>query len=885
MGLSPGSRLGPYEVVAQIGVGGMGEVYRARDGRLQREVAIKVLPEAFALDADRLARFEREARSLASLNHQNIAAIYGLEDADGVRALVMELVEGPTLADLIARGPIPIADALPIARQMAEALEAAHEQGVIHRDIKPANIKVRDDATVKVLDFGLAKAMEPTQGVSPSHSMSPTITSPVMTQAGVILGTAAYMSPEQARGQAIDKRTDIWAFGCVLYEMLTGRRPFAGETVSDLIAAIFEREPDWELLPDGVPPSVGTLLKRCLDRNVKRRLRDIGDARLEIDDAISKRLSAAADSGTVSKTLDVSAPDGRRREQVAWLAAAVSFVAAIVTAALLWWRAVPEPPPLRLEIATPQTVAPASFALSPDGRDVVFVATAGGASTLWRRPLDQTTPQPLAGTEGASNPFWAPDGRSIGFFADGKLKRLELSGGPPQQLADAVNNRGGTWSRDGVILFTPTVGGGLWRVSATGGSQAVRQGGAANARFPAFLADGHRFLFFVGPTTPDLQGIYLGSLDAPDTHRLTPADAAGAYVVPGYLLVLRQGVLVALPFDATRGAIVGEPAPIAQAVGVDSGFFRSAFSASLTGLLAYRTVTERRQLVWIDRRGTVTGSLGAPDDTNLLYPELAADGRQVAIQRFMQGNFDLWLIDVARGVWSPFTSHPGVDRATVWAPDGSRLVFSSDRNGVYDLLEKAAGGTGDERPFLTSSTSKLPADWSRDGHLLYVDGSADTGRDLWAMPPDKARQSFPVVRTRFNEDEGQFSPDGRWIAYTSDESRREEIYLAPFPTGNRIQVSKEGGGQPRWRRDGKELFYIARDGTLMAVPIDLPAAGQTPTVGAALSLFSTRLASRGARKQQYAVAADGQRFLMVVADEAAASPITIAQNWMAMLKN
>jgi Tol biopolymer transport system component len=688
------------------------------------------------------------------------------------------------------------------------------------------------------------------------------------------------MSPEQVRGLTADHRSDVFALGTILYELLSGRRAFQRDTSAETMTAILNEDPPELTAEPRIAPALGRIVMRCLGKNPANRFQTASDLAFALEG-----LSASGDSGAAVKALDVKATSGRRREQAAWVAAAVSLVAAITAMVLLLSRPAPELPSFRLDVTTPPTTAPAAFALSPDGSQIVFAATADGVSRLWRRALDQTTAQPLPGTEGATNPFWAPDSRSIGFFADGRLKRLDLAGGPPQDLAEAPDNRGGTWSRDGVILFAPGIGGGLRRVPAKGGTVAVVPGDGG--RFPAFLPDGRRFVFFLGPTSPDRQGIYLGSLDAPDARRLVPADVAGAYVVPGYLLMQRQGVLVAVPFDATREAIMGDPIPIAQTAGVDFGFFRSAFSVSATGLLAYRTGTERRQLVWNDRRGNDVGTLGPPDETDRLYPEVAPDGLSVAIQRFVKGNFDLWLID-GRGVWDPFTTDPGVDRATVWAPDGSRLVFSANRTGVYDLFEKVAGSTGNGRVVFTSPANKLPADWSPDGNvLLFVSASSNTGRDLWALPLSGAQRPFPAaVQTPANEDEGQFSPDGKWIAFTSDESEMDEIYLEPFPpSGNRSRVSPAGGGQPRWRRDGTELFYIARDGKLMAVPIDLRSTGKTPVAGAPVPLFATRLASRGARKQQYAVAKDGQRFLMNVAvDEATRSPITIVQNWMAGLK-
>jgi hypothetical protein len=513
MALAHGTRLGPYDIQSLIGAGGMGEVYRARDTRLKREVALKVLPEGFSQDPDRLARFQREAELLATLNHPNIAHIHGLEEADSIRALVMELVEGDTLADLIAHGPIPLGDALPMARQIADAVEAAHEKGVIHRDLKPANVKVTADGRVKVLDFGLAKMLE-TEAAASTLTMSPTL-SVRATYAGILLGTAPYMSPEQARGKPVDKRTDIWAFGCVLYEMLSGTRVFDGEDVTDTLAAIVRADPDWGRLPNDTPPGIRRLLRRCLEKDRKRRLSDIADARLEIDDALhapSTEIPAA-----------FAAPR-RSGERLAW-ASALAVVTVIAVAASLWARRpAPPAPEMRVDVVTPTTTDPATFALSPDGRQLVFVGSGDGPSRLWLRSLAATSAQPLAGTEGASVPFWSPDSRSVAFFADGKLKRLDLGIGQPQPLTNVVARAGGTWSADGVILYPPTSGSPLFRVSASGGQAAAvtKLDRQSSHRFPTFLPDNHHFLFYA-QGTPDTSGIYLGSLDSPNTTRLTAA--------------------------------------------------------------------------------------------------------------------------------------------------------------------------------------------------------------------------------------------------------------------------------------------------------------------------------------------------------------------------
>jgi len=649
LALIPGTRLGVYEITAPIGEGGMGQVYRATDTTLDRQVAIKILPDAFASDPERMARFEREAKTLASLNHPHIAAIYAVEKSAGMHALVMELVEGDDLSQRIARGAIPLDEALPIAKQIAEALEAAHERGAIHRDLKPGNIKVRSDGTVKVLDFGLAKAMEPTSSMSASASIPPTITTPAMTQAGMILGTAAYMSPEQARGTAVDKRADVWAFGVVLWEMLTGKRLFEGATVSDTLAAVLKTEPGWNALGPATPTAIRRLLRRCLEKDRKQRLDSAAAARLEIEEALTA--PSAVESAAVP------APSSASRGRLAWMVAAAAVL--MVAAAAVWQQrhATTAPRPVtRFEIAVPQTDSPTSLALSPDGRQLAYVATTQGQSRVWVRLLDDTDARALVGTEGASFPFWAPNARAIGFFAEGKLKRVDLAGGASQALADAPNGRGGTWNSEGVILFTPgnatATNNVITRVSAAGGTPiAVTHLGPAEGshRWPQFLPDGRRFIFFSTLGRSDTQGVYLGSLDGGEPIRVLATETPGVFVPPDRLLLVQGDALMAARFDAAQGTVAGELMQLAQPVGRDDGVLASAFSVA-PGTLAYRATggSQRRQLVWMDRTGKMVGSIGSPDINQLAQLALDPAGQRIAwCARYWETSMCGWWTPVA----------------------------------------------------------------------------------------------------------------------------------------------------------------------------------------------------------------------------------------------
>jgi len=874
-----GQQIGSYEITGLLGKGGMGEVYRARDTKLKRDVAVKILPDEFSCDAERASRFRREAEVLASLNHPNIAAIYDLQEANDTCFLVLELVEGETLADRLQRGRIPVEEALKIAKRICEALEAAHEKGIIHRDLKPANIKVTKDGAVKVLDFGLARMRE-AEGDATTLSHSPTLMS-AASAPGMIMGTAAYMSPEQAKGQEVDRTADVWAFGCVLYEMLTGHIVFEGETVGEILGGVFQTEPDWTRLPPDTPESIRRLVRRCLRKDRRLRVRDIGDAGIEIEDV---RRETEPEGPVV-------VPASRRRERFVWFSA-LAFVTLVAATAMLWELPPTLPlPEARLEINTPSTPDPFSLAISPDGRRIVFVATSEGQARLWLRSMDSVSARVLTGTDGAAYPFWSPDSRSVGFFANARLKRIDIDGGLVQTLADAPLGRGGSWNRDGTILFAPGVSSAIFRTSATGDAvvQVTRlEADALSHRFPEFLSDGRLFLYYVWSSKA--QGVHIGSLDGSSTKRILEADAAAVVASSGQLLFVRQTTLFAQNFDPARLTLIGNPFPVAEQVLTDLSTSVSAISASMAGSIGYRmgSSSGQRQFVWFDRSGKELGKVGEPDSAGPTNPALSPDGHRVALQRVVNGNPDIWFLELT-GLLTRFTFDATNAFAAIWSPDGSRVVFNSNpnrsnSNRVNDLYQKPASGAGAEELLLPSPQLKTPLDWSSDGRfVLYRSADPEMGWNLWALPMDGDRKPFPVVRTNSDERDGQFSPDGRWIAYQSNASGRFEIWVQPFPGREgqvpKWQISNNGGAQVRWRHDGKELFYIAPDGRLMAVPISF-SDGQAIDRGAPVALFPTRLggAVQTNSTQQYMVSPDGQRFLMNTVTEEATPPITIILN-------
>jgi len=859
MPLAAGDKLGPYEIISLIGKGGMGEVYKAHDPRTDRDVAIKISAEQFN------ERFDREVRAVAALNHPNICTLFDV----GPNYLVMEYVEGEA-----PQGPLPLEEALRIARQIGDALEAAHEKGIVHRDLKPANIKVKPDGLVKVLDFGLAK-----MGGTPATQSeeSPTM-SMAATQAGVILGTAAYMAPEQARGKPVDQRADIWAFGVVFHELLSGRRLFQGDDLAETLASVVKEKPDLST----VPPRVRRLLEACLQKDPKKRLQAIGDMRLLLeDDAPEAALP----------------PVVRSQSMVPWVIAAVLAIVAAVLGYIALRHTREEAPRLvKLYFAPPEkgsineTNGP-SVALSPDGRRVVFKAAVDGKDALWVRDLDSLSLRMLAGTDNAALPFWSPDSRWVGFFAQGKLMKIDVGGGPTITICNADNGRGGTWNENDVIVFAPKNAGTLFRVPAAGGTPApVTELDASRKedaqRYPWFLPDGRHFLYTSMSGNTEKTAVLIGDLESKDRRELVKVASNAVYVPPGYLLFARDRTLMAQPFDAAKLQTTGDPLPIAEQVDYRSGGFTySYFAASQNGVLAYASggYGGNLQITWFDRTGKSAGTVGKPVD--IQWASLSPDGKSVVTDRAASagsGDRDIWLYDLARGTEQRIT-FAGNNIFPIWSPDGARIAFLATRDGSGKLLAKAANGTGGEE--ILDAANRAPMDWSRDGRYLTsvtMNSNPKTGNDIWMLPLKDSRgdrKPAPVFQTDFQESYNKISPDGRWLAYQSDESKRPEIYVVGFPGLNgKWQVSVDGGRIPVWSRDGKELYFLSANNKLMAVEIKPGAQFQA---GVPKPLFDVQL---GPSSPNFAVSADGRFLIATPVEQGAAVPMTVVLNWQAALK-
>jgi serine/threonine-protein kinase len=912
MSVAVGARLGIYEVVSAIGAGGMGEVYRARDTKLNRDVAIKVLPGSLSGDPDRLARFSREAQLLAALNHPNIAAIHHVEDTAAGPALVMELVEGETLADRIARGPIPIDEALPIAKQIAEALEAAHEQGVIHRDLKPANIKVTPNGQVKVLDFGLAKLNESrASNVSNEPnalSMSPTITSPAMTGIGVLLGTAAYMSPEQAKGRPADKRSDIWAFGCVLYEMLTGRRAFEGDGVSDTLAAVIRAEPDWGRLPPDTSDPIRLVIRRCLEKDPRQRIPDAVIAAFLIEEEATFAPSGSQHPASIGQRVDAAVSEVRqelarviRRRAVAY---AIAGVAAALCAGITVWTVMrTDPPSVYRWLLTTNRQDPlivggmeVDLAVTPDGKKVIYHS----ATHLLVQPLDQLEPTVLAGVGVTRTPFVSPDGQWIGFFDEGSvLKRVPMTGGEPITVTplDGFGPRGATWGDDGSIVYaTSTVETGLMRVPATGGMPTVLTRpdptkGELDHFWPEFLPGGHAILFTIAAASGALTDAQVAILDL-STHSITTVVRGGYhahYVSTGHLVYGVGGSLRAAPFDLARLRVTGNSVPIVESV-VTTPEGGLDVAVAPTGTLTYvpgrGIVGAQRRLVWVDRAGREE-PLSAPIRA-YQYLRVSPDGTRVALDIRDQDR-DIWIWTFATKTLTRLTFDPAQDSFPVWTRDSRDVVFLSLRGGVPGLYSQSADGSGSARLLTKNAMIRTPTSSSPDGRLLLINETTGSQTDLLtlsiAQPPGFSgpTEPQPLIATPVAEANGEISPDGRWLAYQSSDTGREEIYVRPFPNMNdgRWQVSTAGGRTPVWSHRGDELFFKSPDGAIMKVQVE---AGQSWRAGPPMQLARPGFfPSVAAFPRQFDVSPDGRRFL-VIKDanvEAGQTPnqIAVVQNW------
>jgi serine/threonine protein kinase len=897
MAILPGRRLGPYEILSAIGAGGMGEVYKARDTRLDRIVAIKVLPTHLADRSELRERFEREARTIASLNHPHICTLHDIGQQDCTDYLVMEYLEGETLAQRLLKGSLPMEQVLQYAIEIADALDKAHRKGVTHRDLKPGNIMLTKTGT-KLLDFGLAKLK---QGVAPANvqlSELPTAKDP-LTAEGAIVGTLQYMAPEQLEGKEVDARTDIFAFGAVVYEMATRKRAFEGKSQASVISAIMSSEPaPMTTLQPMTPPALDRVTKKCLRKDPDERWQSARDVTDEL-----KWIAEGGSQASVPAPGATSHTGRLRIVHLVWSVAATLLLVALGLGAWAYSRRAPDDiRPVRFFVSPPEnwsfaelgsssstSLSPASLEVSPDGHRITFVAVgADRRSLLWVRSLDTLAAQPLAGTEGVARAFWSPDSRFLGFFSDGKLKKIDATGGPPITLCDSGAGVGGTWSRDGVIVFAPKTNSGFQKVSASGGvptaATALAEGEVGHRR-PFFLPDGRHFLYYAAGSATTGGPVYVSSLDSAERKFLINSDSVNVVYSQGHLLFVRETTLMAQPFDARRLTVTGEAFPIAEQIQTtNTNPSYGVFSASENGVLAYQTGPGEAgsQLTWFDRTGRQIGVLG--DSRAYADLELSPDQKRASVSTLSRAGADIWLYDLARGIPTRFTFGQGLAFISIWSPDSSRIVFNSIRKGHLDLYQKASRGAGTEELLVEDNLVKYPLSWSPDGRfILYSSSGSQTGLDLLVLPLAGDRKPFPFLQTQFNEGQGQFSPDGRSVAYASDESGKFEIYVAPFPgPGGKWQISTAGGSFPRWRRDGTEIFYLAPGNTLIAAGVN--GKGSSFQVGAVKPLFQTRL---GGPRYEYGVSADGHKFLINTAPQqngATTAPITVVLNWTAGLK-
>jgi len=894
-----GETLSHYRVTQKIGAGGMGEVYRATDSKLHREVAIKVLPVALADDPERMARFEREAQVLASLTLPSIAAVYGLEESNGHRALVMELVEGADLSDRIHRGPMPLAEALPIARQIAEALEAAHERGIVHRDLKPANVKVTPDGHVKVLDFGLAKALEAAPGTASSGELATMTLSAAQTRAGVVMGTAAYMSPEQASGAAVDKRADVWSFGVVLFEMLTGRRLFEGESASHTLADVIRAEIDWTRLPGTTPRVIRHLLERCLDRDPRRRLRDIGEARIEIERQLEQSASAAR-----SAPLPIARPAGWR-QRAPWLAAGIvaGVLAAVGATGLL--RPAPSGS-THLRVDTKLTndalwtqIGPA-LDFSPDGSRMVFITGGETRRQLNVRSLDQLDSARLAEGSGSENspyhPFFSPDNAWVGFATAAELRKVPVSGGTSLTICKVNRSRGATWLPDNTVVFTPSPDSGLFKVSAAGGEPRAlttldKTKKEATHRWPQGLPGGEAVLFTSHTQSVgnfDNASIEVVSLKTGARTVVYNGGAFGRYVPSGHLVYVNKGTIFAVPFDAKTFKVSGTPAPVVQNVTSSPAEGAAQMAFTPTGLMGYirgGPLVAQYPIVWVDRDGRTSPLIN--EAGAYANPRLSPDGRRLSLTVLREGNWDVWVYDLDRQVSTRLTFDEASDTEQIWSPDGRDVMFSSDRhNEPSTTYRKPADGSGEETRVAKTEAPMWPSSWSPDGRLVAF-SSSRPNLDVGVVHLDSGKSEW-LLTTPFAESDAVFSPDGHWLAYASTESGDSEVYVRPFPSGGgRWQISDAGGGYPRWSRDGRELVYRTNEG-VMAATIEVVGGGLR--TGKPRQLFTGQfrggsggISIAGNSFADYDMSPDGKRFVMfpraAASGEERAGIVTIVSSW------
>jgi serine/threonine protein kinase/Tol biopolymer transport system component len=895
MPLSAGTKLGPYEILSAIGAGGMGEVYKARDTRLDRIVAIKVLPTHLADRSELRERFEREAKTIASLNHPHICVLYDIGQQDGIDYLVMEYLEGETLAQRLQKGPLPLEQVLQFAIEIADALDKAHRKGITHRDLKPGNVMLTKSGT-KLLDFGLAKLKQEVAPANVPLSELPTANDP-LTAEGSIVGTMQYMAPEQLEGKEVDARTDIFAFGAVTYEMATGKKCFEGKSQASLIAAILEREPPaMSSLQPMTPPALDRGVKKCLAKDPDERWQSTSDLKTNLEWIVEGE--SLVKSSTVKHN--------PWRERAGWMLAS-TFLSALAFFAAGHYRAPSTGDPARFSVDPPEkavfsgavnlTVPVPQFALSPNGRTIVFVAKAAGAEPmLWMRRIEQVTAHALSGTESAALPFWSPDSRWLGFFAKGKLEKIAATGGPVQVLADDADPFGGSWGADDSILFA-RFSDSIFRVSSAGGvvTPVTKLDTSHQERahqWPQFLPDGRHFLFQVRGGLAEQRGIYVGSLDGTAKKLLMRSETSGVYALPGYLLYLEGDTLLGQEFDGEHLEVRGQPFTVAEQVGCSTGF-NIAVSASSTGMFAYAAAILRLgRLTWFDRAGNSTGSVGPEGD----YPDfrLSPNGDTLAVSLAdpKLWNPDIWLTDLTRGSQSRITSGSALNASSVWSPDGTRILFRTNRNGATELYEKSAGGGGNEDVVLTEETqlaagiqspNLVPSDWSPDGRYVIASvPDKTTGDDLWLVPFGNDRKPVKFLGAPSDQMHGNFSPDGRFVAYTSNESGRFQVYVQTFPlTDRKWQVSTDGGYEPRWRGDGREIYYLSDDRKLMAVSV-----GAGPSFDVPKVLFQTRVPEGVAsRRTHYVPSRDGRRFLInTQTSDALPNPITVVFNWQAELK-